>query len=224
MITEHNRAIRFFCLAFLQVLKSAQEGDKQKTLTMLESQISARLLQTTLFFKAKPADPRPADPSPTGSDAPSTNAAGSDSANSSTPAGNTEFLVLSDGQGHTALGAYTDRSSIPQDGGFYPEMPVYNIAYQLIQDDNQVGGIILNPGELNFFLDKNWLTRLVRFAQKIAEAKQQKDANQADSKQSKPSQADASKADTSQVDTSQVDASQAEPMHSDASQAEPEQK
>ncbi len=157
-ISEHNRAIRFFCLAFLQVLKSTNEGDKQKTLTMLESQISTRLLQTTMYFKAKTSE-----------------------------AGNTEFLVLSDGQNHTALGAFTDKSSLPQDGGLYPEMPVYYIAYQLTQSENQaenqagnqVGGIILNPGELNFFLDKNWLTRLVRFAQKLAEAKQKKEQEKA---------------------------------------------
>ncbi len=146
-IAEPARALRFFCLAFLQVLRGTQDGDKQKTLTMLESQISARLIQSRLPFKA-----------------------------SSQEGDRTQFVILTDGNDHTALGCFTDQTALPDDEGYYPEIPFITVAQQFLAEENPIGGIILNPGTMNFYLDRNWLTRLVRFAEKLVQAAKEKQA------------------------------------------------
>lgn len=147
-ISENNRALRYFSLGFLQVLQSPKEGDKQKVLQQLEAQISARLLQAQVYFKAQDTDGE-----------------------------NTNFVVLSDGQGHKAIAAYTDQTSLPQNDQLkHVPMAFYPIAHRLHSDGGDVDGIILNPGEINFYLDQNWLGRLVRFAEQVAKAAAEKQA------------------------------------------------
>lgn len=136
-ISDANRALRFFALAFMQVLRSDTEKDKRPLLTQFEAQMAPRLLQSMMFFAlSENADDK------------------------------LSFAVFSDENGHQAIAAYTDKAAVPEESRFsYKEMSFFAIAQKLLTEGEELDGIIVNPGELNFLLDKNWLSRLTGFGE-----------------------------------------------------------
>ncbi len=154
-VPDPNRILRYFVLGFLQLVRSPQEGNpenKQKILTQFEAQMAPRLLQAKMYFAVKEERDD-----------------------------QMLFTLLTDGQGHEAVACYTDPYSIPEDRSFkLKELSFYFVAAKLAEEEGEPNGILINPGELNFFMDKNWLRRLAgfgRYIQKKAAEKKQKGEN-----------------------------------------------
>lgn len=158
-VPENNRAIRYFMLTFIQLLKSPQEGDRQPILQQLEAQLAPRLMQAELYFKLLNDDDE-----------------------------KTTFAVLSDSTGLQAIACYTDAASvINEDGRFiHKAMAFLPIAQNLLENGGELSGIIVNPGGINFFLDKNWLNRLCSFAAYFAKLQADKANNEAAQEKTEP--------------------------------------
>ncbi|AVM41931.1 SseB family protein [Fastidiosipila sanguinis] len=166
VISENNRNLRYFILSFGQVLMSehefAEEDDEQyrMALLQLEAQISARLMSANAYFTVKEI------------------AEGNQAV---------EFVILNDETGRKAIGCFVDDASLPVGGPFeYKVMPFLPIAKLVLESleegaQQELDGIIINPGTLNFFLDIKWLQRLLSFAdymQKQQENKEKRDSEE----------------------------------------------
>lgn len=153
---NNNRMLRYFILQFTQILHTKVDEDnedlktrKNKALQQLEAQIGPQLLNGTFHFKLQNAQEEKSN-----------------------------FIVLTDGKGSQAIACYTHEEFIPEDEYVHKEMAFFPIAHALLEDkDSPIQGIILDPGNLNFFFNRDWLERLDRFAaylMKQAQEKQEK--------------------------------------------------
>lgn len=157
--SRNNRALRQHILLFMQFLhwpipednKDIIEG-KNKVLQQLEAHIGPKLLNGVMDFKIKNAD-----------------------------GDNTSFIVLTDGKDSEAIACYTDKKYIPDDEYEHKEMAFFGVAHALLQDSNKrIQGIILDPGNLNFFFNLEWLKRLVSFAEYMQKRAQEQKQNTKD--------------------------------------------
>ena len=140
--SDNNRALRYFVLLFHQTMLSpvpenADKEARQKALLSLEFQISIRLLKAITYFTV--------------------NNVGTEQIS---------FVVVQDMQERHALAAYVDEESIPATHGqvTHRALPFFGIAKKLLvemqNNATDIEGIVVNPGSLNFFINKEWLTRL----------------------------------------------------------------
>lgn len=146
-IPDENRAIRYFALGFLQLLRNPREAteNRQQALTQMEAQMAPRFLQAKMKFRLVEETDK-----------------------------QMMFALLADGEGHQAIAAYTDTEMLPKDHKYIlKELSFYHIAQKVLEDGSGLSGILLNPGELNFFLDKAWLKRLVKFGEYLKEQAKQ---------------------------------------------------
>lgn len=152
-----NRELRYFILSFHQAAQSpvrteGNEEERKMSLLQLEAQISTRLLQISAYFTTNRMD-----------------------------ASEISFVMAQDGQGRKAITCFVDKESKPEDDERfqYKSFSLFPIANSILASqgdpNNQVDGIVINPGTLNFYMDVNWLKRLVNFSAYLQEQNKDKE-------------------------------------------------
>ena len=151
VISENNRILRYFITLFHQTIQSDIDENnedalkvRQMALVQLEAQISARLLQAKARFVL------------------------TDSVEENQEV---QLMMLSDNDNRSAVGAFLDtKNNLEGKEYSYKTLPLLPVAMQIYSEfqqsaDPRVKGIVINPGELNFYLDLAWIERMIKFAE-----------------------------------------------------------
>lgn len=158
-MAQENRHLRLLILMFLEtqaLYEKKEEGEDkkhlQKALQNLEAQMAPYFMQAQCFFKVqKAADDK------------------------------VNFFVLTDSTHRiNALAAYNvlpDEALTEDQGGYmYQKMPFFGVAHSSLDDgQNRLDGMVMDPGDLDFFLNKDWLRRLDNFAKYVVQKVQEEE-------------------------------------------------